>query len=255
MIKLDVLGPHADITISQPARLNAIGFLMWQQLRDALHLVTENDAVRIVCLRGEGDGAFSAGGDISEYDELAADLDKALAYHRLFKEVLETLRSIPKPTIAVISGYCIGAGLTLATACDFRIGSSSARFGITAVKRGLIYPVDSTSELIELVGIRIVRSLILGGRQLAAVEALDAGLLDEVVEVERLDMALAAWTERLAAGWGRPFAMAKGVIREARTLPAESEAIRALHAEAFRSEAFAAGIEAFTKSGRGRHGT
>jgi enoyl-CoA hydratase len=245
MIELTVDGTRANIVISQRKRLNAINRVMWRQLLDALNTAIKDDAIRVLCLRGDGDESFSSGGDISEYQGLSENIDFALNYHQLFTEVLATLRAAPKPTLAAISGYCIGAGLTLATACDFRVGTRSARFGITAVKRGLVYPIESTAELMELVGIQIVRALILSGRQLDAAEAMRVGLLDEVVEPGSLAAALDDWAGRMVASGGRPFEIAKAVIREACPLPRENEAIRALHAEAFGSEAFTLGIRNF----------
>lgn len=181
MIETEIDNGCMRIVISQPEKHNAINRRMWQQLADALDAAAGDPAVRVVVLRGAGRRAFCSGGDISEYEELHQSVSEAEAASVGLRDVTERLRALAVPTLAAISGHCVGAGLVLAAACDFRLATRSSHLKVTAVTRGLPYPSAAAGELIALVGLAMTRAILLRGRDIGAAEAHAAGLVDELV--------------------------------------------------------------------------
>lgn len=245
MIQLQIQGPRADIVIDNPARMNALSQAAWGELLGLIQQVRQRGDIGVLCLRGVGEAAFCAGGDITEYAALAEDAPRAAAYHELYRTVFATLRALPFGTVAAIPGYCLGAGLALAAACDFRVGTPKANFGITAVKRGLVYPVTEVAELLNLAGLPAVRAMILRGQRLDAATAHRLGLLDELVPARRLTATLDTLAERLAASAGPAYGKAKAMILAAQQLQPETTALRRLLLGAFGSDEFQHGTQAF----------
>ncbi len=245
MIHFSIQDGRADIVIDNPARMNALSQAAWGEVLKALQDVQRRRDIRVLCLRGVGDAAFCAGGDITEYAALAKDGPRAVAYHDLYREVFAIIRALPIASLAAIPGYCLGAGLALAATCDFRIGTPQASFGITAVKRGLVYPVTEAADLLHLAGLPALRAMILRGKRLDAAEALRLGLLDEIVPAQQLAQATDSWAADLAASAGPAYAKAKAVLLAAQQLPKESQALRHLLLGAFGSDEFQSGTQAF----------
>ena len=173
------------ILLDNPARRNAMSFAMWQGLAETLDRFESDAAVRCVVLRGAGDLAFCAGADISEFGGAAPD-----AYNRLAMAAMARLQQITKPTLAMISGYCIGGGTALAVSCDIRIASRTSRYGIPAAKLGLGYDYDGARRLTALIGPSPTKRLLFSAAQIGAEEALRIGLIDEIAEPADLEAAV-----------------------------------------------------------------
>lgn len=187
----------ATIHFNQPAKRNAITIEMWRQM---LHLVGAADrdpAVRVIIVTGEG-GAFAAGSDIEEFGEVAQDPSTAPAAAEIIHQSEKKLHRVSKPTLAKISGACVGAGCGVALCCDFRFADTTARFGIPPARLGLVYSVADTKRLVDAVGAARARDMLFTGRILDSAEAFSIGLVDRLVEPDRLDDAVRAYAVMLA---------------------------------------------------------
>ena len=196
----------AVITFRREAKLNALSTAVEAQLGDAL----EHPDVRaapVVVITG-GPRAFSAGADVNEM----GDMDPAaiLAYYRQTGDVYERVARMPQPTIAAISGYCIGGGFELALATDFRVADDSAVFGLPEVAIGILPSSGGTLRLVRMLGTARAKELILIGERFGADRALALGIVTEVAAAS-LDGALDL-AGRLAAQPALAVSVAKQVI-------------------------------------------
>ena len=200
-IDLDITDGLATVTLVNPAKLNAVNAAMWHGLRDAMARIAGDTSVRCVILRGAGDEAFAAGGDIEEFLTVRATVDDALHYHdELVAKALEAIRDCALPTVAAIRGACIGGGLEIAGCCDIRIAGESSRFGAPINRLGFSMYPGEMAGLLALVGPAVVLEILLEGRILSAREALQKGLLTRVVDDEKVFDEVAACAARICAG-------------------------------------------------------
>ena len=165
------------ITLNRGRKLNAISGEMEQQLCDLLTISELRGAACVVITGGER--VFSAGADVTEF----ADLDPAaiMAYYRQTGDFVERVADLPQPTIAAISGYCLGGGFELALACDFRIADETAVFGLPEVALGIVPSFGGTYRLTRLLGAARAKELVLLRERIDAAEALRLGAVTEVV--------------------------------------------------------------------------
>ncbi len=201
-------GPAAVIALRREQKLNALSSALEQAIGDALD---HPDVLASACvIFTGGPRAFSAGADVGEL----RDLDPAaiLAYYRTTGGVYERVARLPQPTVSAIAGHCLGGGLELALATDFRIAETTASFGLPEVGIGIIPSSGGTHRLVRLVGTARAKELVLLGERFGAEDALRLGLVTEVAgEGAGLDRALAL-AERLAALPPVALAVAKQVI-------------------------------------------
>lgn len=200
----------AVVTIDRPEKRNAVSLAMWAALRDAFTGLASDPAVRVVVLTGAG-GHFSAGADISEFETVRDTEAAGRHYDEVSDGAEDAIHGFPKPTIAAIDGVCVGGGLGLAVACDFRIASATARFGITAARLGIVYGLPETRKLFDLVGAAQTKRILLGGDIFDAAEAQALGLLGEIVEGEAL-AAARAFALRIATNAPISLAGAKRIV-------------------------------------------
>ncbi len=194
-------GAIATLTLSNPGKLNAINAAMWVALREAFARVAADPTLRCVIVRGAGEQAFAAGGDIEEFRSVRATVDAALHYHdELVATALDAIRNCPIPTVAAIQGACIGGGLEIAGCCDLRIAGESARFGAPINRLGFSMYPGEMAGLLDLVGPAVLLEVLLEGRILSAREALQKGLLTRVVDDEQVPAEAHAAAGRIAAG-------------------------------------------------------
>jgi enoyl-CoA hydratase len=147
----------ATVTLSNPGKLNAMDFAMWQQLARTFNDLSADDRVRCVVLRGDGEQAFAAGGDIGEFLTRRDTLEHALIYHGQAGAALQAVFNCRHPTIALVQGACIGGGLEIAAQCDLRICGESSRFGVPIGRLGFsMYPAEMEG-LLRLAGPATVR--------------------------------------------------------------------------------------------------
>lgn len=200
-ITLEIDAGVATVTLDNPTKLNAVNAAMWRGLSAAMQRVASVAEVRCVLLRGAGDAAFAAGGDIEEFLTVRATVDDALHYHEdLVAGALAAIRDCPLPTVAAIRGACIGGGLEIAGCCDLRIAGESARFGAPINRLGFSMYPGEMAGLLALVGPAVVLEILLEGRILSAREALQKGLLSRVVDDDKVFDEAAACAARICAG-------------------------------------------------------
>jgi enoyl-CoA hydratase len=173
-------GPVGWITFSNPERHNAMNMEMWQALPRALSAFEADDEVKVIVLRGAGDRAFISGADISEFEKHRSSAEAVAAYEDLATTTMRNLQIIPKPTIAMIRGYCIGGGLGLAVSCDLRIATEGSTFAIPAARLGVGYRFDGVKRLRDLVGPAFAKEIFFTARRFHGPEALRMGLINRM---------------------------------------------------------------------------
>ena len=181
------LGAVGWIVFDQPAKRNAINDAMWRGIPPAVAQFEADPEVRCIAFRGSGTEAFAAGADISEFDQIRSAKSAVTEYDNLLDQVLHSIQGSPKPSVAMIYGFCLGGGLEIALACDLRYCGSSAQFGIPAAKLGLAYNVEGHKRLFETVGHARAREIMFLGRRYPADEALAMGLVHRVFEDAKLE--------------------------------------------------------------------
>ena len=192
-------GRIAVLELNQPAKRNAISQDMWQAFPDICAAIERDAGIRVVVLRGAGGRAFSAGADISEFAGLYADAESARRANDAIRLAQARLRVLDRPTIAMIDGVCIGGGLGVALACDFRFAVPEAKFAITPARLGLPYSFHDTAQLVEKVGPVRAKDILFSARLIEAQEALSMGLIDRVHVPASLWAETSAYAEILAS--------------------------------------------------------
>jgi enoyl-CoA hydratase/carnithine racemase len=170
------------ITINRPDVRNAVNGRVVTEMRAALDELREDSTVSVVVFTGVGEKAFVAGADITELRGRTITDGLAAKMQRLFDEI----ESLEKPTVAAVNGYAFGGGCELAMACDIRVASQNARFGLPETSLSIIPAAGGTQRLARLVGKGRAVEMILTGRPVGAEEALNIGLVSRVVPQEAL---------------------------------------------------------------------
>ncbi len=188
------------LTLSNPARLNAISVAMWRSLREHVEALDADARVRAIVIRG-AQGNFAAGADIEEFPAERGSYDALRRYHgEIIGPTLEALARCRHPSVALIEGVCVGGGLEIAAHCDLRIAGESARFGVPINRLGFPMAPGELRGVLALVGRAVALEILLEGRVFGATEAREKGLLTRVVADEAVEEAGRACARRLAAG-------------------------------------------------------
>jgi len=180
-LRVEKRGAVGWLVFDQPAKRNAINGAMWRAIPEAMRDLDRDAEIRCVVFRGAGTDAFSAGADISEFDQLRPEGGAVAKYDGLLDRVLQSIQGSLKPSVAMIHGYCLGGGLEIALACDLRYCGEAAKFAIPAAKLGLAYNVEGHKRLVETVGHACAREIMFLGRRYDAAEALAMGLVQRVL--------------------------------------------------------------------------
>ena len=174
----------AVITLNQPERLNVFNTESIQDLIEALEFAKQDQEIRCIILRGAGEKAFSAGGDIKE--EIETDSLKAYTFGQLGKQCVKKVQDSPVPVIAAVHGHTLGGGMELVLAADITIAAENTKIGMPTIKLGTIPGWGSTKTLADAVGKSKAKELLYTGRILSAKEAYSFGLVEKVVPTESL---------------------------------------------------------------------
>jgi enoyl-CoA hydratase/carnithine racemase len=172
---------------NKPQRRNAVSLDMWTAIPEILDLFEKDPAVRVIVLRGAGEQAFVSGADISEFEATRSTAEGNAHYDRVGDEASRRLIHCPKPTIAMINGWCIGGGLAIALECDIRIAADNAKFGIPAARLGLGYAAPGVKKLMEVVGPSFTKEIFFTARHFNAEDARTMGLVNRVVPAGDLE--------------------------------------------------------------------
>jgi enoyl-CoA hydratase/carnithine racemase len=234
-------GPAAWITFNRPAAHNAMTFAMYEELHALCERADGDDDVRAVVLRGAGGKAFVAGTDIRQFAEFASGED-GLRYEADIDRVVGRLEAVRKPTIALVDGFAMGSGLALSAACDLRVCSPSARFGLPIARTvGNCLSMENYARLAALIGEARVKDIVFTARAVEADEALAIGLATEVAD--DAEARVAELCELLAGHAAITMRVTKEALRRLRTVPDGDDLIR----EAYASEEFKARVAAFLR--------
>ncbi len=237
----------AIVTIDRPERLNALNSAVVAELAQALGDLDADRAVRAVVLTGAGNRAFIAGGDVAEM--LALTLEDADRFVYLGQELTRQIERLNAPVLAAVNGFALGGGTELALACDLRLASENAVFGLPEVTLGLLPGWGGTQRLIRTVGPTLANELVLTGRRVTAEEALRIGLVSRVVPPGELMREALRVAETIAANSPVAVRQSKKVLRRGadasleQALTMEAEAWLFLIAHQDRQEGIAAFLE------------
>jgi len=201
----------ATITLHRPDALNAINQDMREDFERVLDEIQSNDRIRVIVFTGAG-RAFSAGGDISLFEQDWKDTPKFRAQSRRLMNFFDELEQIEKPVLAAINGPCTGAGLQITLSCDIRIASDAARFGFRENNIGLIPGAGGCSRLVKLIGYGKAKELIFTGEMITAAEAERIGLVNRVVPHDELLSQTRALAELLLTKAPEALGIAKRIL-------------------------------------------
>lgn len=189
----------ARVVFDRPAARNAMTWSMYEQLGSICERLGREPGVRVACLRGAGGAAFVAGTDIEQFKSFG-DGQAGVEYEQRIDAAMALLEALPMPTVAVIEGWAVGGGLAIATACDIRIATPSARLGVPIAKTlGNCLSMANLARLIAAFGRSRVQRMLIGAEILTAEEALACGYLAQVVAADAIDAAAGALCQRLAS--------------------------------------------------------
>lgn len=216
-------GNVATVSIDNAAKLNRLGAVQVQGFIDAVASLADDPDLRVLIVTGEGDRAFMGGANLFELAEL--NPAKARRFLTMIHGMSKVLRDLPVPTIARVNGWCLGAGLEVMAACDMRVASDNAMFGMPEVKVGLPSVVEA-ALLPQLIGWGRTKVLLYTGESIDAAEAFSWGLIEKVVPAAGLDAAVEAWVTSIVESGPRAIRLQKELMREWEAMPV-SDAIQA----------------------------
>jgi enoyl-CoA hydratase len=235
------------IVFDNPERHNAVSLEMWLAAIEMIDELIRDEAVRVIIIRGGGEKSFISGADVSKFDDERAEAAAVERYNDATETAYSSLLNAPKPTIAMIQGYCIGGGTNLAVCCDLRICSDNARFAIPAARLGLGYDYPRVRRLVNLIGPSFASEIFFTARQFSAEEALAMGLVNRVVPFAELKSYVTNYASTIAGNAPMTVTSVKRIVAEA--LKGESERDLALCERlvkaCFESEDYAEGRLAF----------
>jgi enoyl-CoA hydratase len=197
-VHLRIDGPVAAVEFDRPAARNAMTWSMYESLQSICERLRDDAAVRVVRFRGTGGEAFVAGTDIAQFLEFKTG-DDGVRYEERIDACVALVESLPMPTVAVVEGWCIGGGLALATACDFRIATPAAKFGVPIARTlGNCLSVSNVARLVAALGRPRALRLLLAAELVSADDALAAGYVLELAAPDAIGAAADKLCQRLA---------------------------------------------------------
>jgi enoyl-CoA hydratase/carnithine racemase len=250
MIETDQLlyerrGQAAFVTFNRPEARNAMTWEMYDALFACCEEADADESVRVVVLRGAGEKAFVAGTDIKQFLEFKSGED-GISYEERMERVIGRLERMRKPTIAVVDGYAIGGGLSIAVVCDLRLCTPDAKFGIPIARTlGNCLSIENYTRLMALIGPARTKELILTARTFSAEEALAAGLATKIIPVSELDERVDELCASLESHAPITMRITKEAVRRLQfaELPDAEDLVR----QTYGSEDFHEGVSAFVE--------
>lgn len=206
-------GAIATVTLSSPARRNAISVEMWQGLAAFARSTHANRDTRVVIVRGEGRLAFSAGADISGFSEARSGTANARAYDDLVEDACLAIEAMRCPSIALIHGPCVGAGASVAASCDIRMASSGGFFAIPAARLGLGYDPRGIKRFLRVFGQSAAAEILFTAERFSAARAVSAGVVAATGTVEEIEAQVLATARRIASNAPITVEAAKAAVR------------------------------------------
>jgi enoyl-CoA hydratase/carnithine racemase len=240
-VRAELSGPALWVTFDRPEAHNAMTFAMYEALFAACERVDADEAVRVLVLRGAGGKAFVAGTDIAQFAAFESGED-GLRYEAEIDRIVDRLEAVATPTVALVDGFAMGSGLALSAACDLRICTPAARFGLPIARTvGNCLSMANYARLVALLGEARLKDVVLTARTIEAGEALSIGLATEVVG--DAEARVAELCETLASHAPQTIRITKEALRRLRAagLPDGDDLVR----EAYGSQDFSDRVAAF----------
>lgn len=184
-------GPVARVVIDRGSRRNAIPIAEWSALERVVVEAAAKDP-RLMVITSADPASFCAGADLSEFPMLVDDVRKRHVFRGAMNSALGRIRSVGKPTLAIVEGGCFGAGVSLAMACDMRVAGPNASFAITPARFGISYPQPDLQRLCDLVGPGQAARLLYGAETIDAAEAHRIGLVETIDTTQPVGAAMTA---------------------------------------------------------------
>jgi enoyl-CoA hydratase/carnithine racemase len=213
-LRLEMDGGVATLLIDRPQARNALATQTMRELDESLDSIQESGA-RVLVIRGAGDRAFCAGGDLKELEHMRSEADAAEMAHTM-RATLDRIPQLPIPVIAALNGDALGGGAELALACDFRVAASHARIGFAQVALGLIPAWGASERLAALVGRGRALYMLLSGATMSATEAKELGLVEAVYSSDSFDTRVSELSKTIAAAPAPALAGIKAAVNAVR---------------------------------------
>lgn len=244
----------ATVIFNRPHVRNAFNLAMWTALPRIVHDLAGDPGVLAIVFRGAGEDAFASGADISEFQDNRKDRASAEAYNARTAAAYEAIETCPKPTVAMIHGYCMGGSIATAMACDLRFSADTGKFAIPAARLGIVYGLHSVKRLVSLVGPAAAKDILFSARTFDAREALALGFVDRVLPAAELGAYTHDYLGRVADNAPLTIRGAKliveAILEDGGT--ARSDEIERLQLQAFESADYREGTAAFLAKRRPR---
>ena len=192
-------GKVGYLTFNNPERHNAVSLEMWEAASGFLEDFKSDRNIRVVVVTGAGGKAFISGADISKFEKERSTQEGVDRYNAAVDRANNAFYTFPKPTIAMIRGYCIGGGVGLALCCDMRICTEGSKFAVPAAKLGLGYRFDGLKKLVDVVGPSFAKEIFFTARQFTAQEAQMMGLVNRVLPDAELESYVKDYADTIAA--------------------------------------------------------
>jgi enoyl-CoA hydratase len=246
-VLVDRDGSVATVTFNRPRMRNAISLAMWTEIARVTHDLGKDDEIRGVIYRGAGRQAFASGADISEFEEQRKDLESSQRYNAATGSAYAAIRECPKPTIAMIYGFCMGGAMGIAMGCDLRFAAHGAKFGIPAARLNIVYPPDAIGQLVDLVGPAYAKDILFSARTIDDGEALAIGLIQRLVPADTLERMTYDYLKTVADNAPQSVRGSKQAVQFYRAGFTEERRrqLRDLAREAFESADYKEGTRAF----------
>ena len=240
-------GAIGHMIFNQPEKRNAVSLSMWERATEILDEFENDPDIRVVVLSGAGGKSFVSGADISEFETQRGTAEAQQHYNTQTGKVYDRIESFPKPTIAMINGFCIGGGLNLACNCDIRICSDDLQIAMPAAKLALGYPFAAINRLKNIVGIANARHLMFTAQRMNAEWALNAGFAQQIVPKDELEQTVTDYANTIAANAPLTVAAMKFISTQVLADPGNRDLDRCqqMVADCFASDDFKEGRRAF----------
>jgi enoyl-CoA hydratase len=240
-------GAVGRIVFNNPAKRNAISIDMWEAIPTVLDRFEQDPEIRVIVVSGEGDKAFVSGADVSQYEKQRASTQDVRHYEEIAEGAQLRFQNSDKVIIAMIRGYCLGAGVNIALTCDLRLAADDAKFGVPAAKLGLGYRASSAKNMVDTIGPSHTREMLITGRQFSAAEAKAMGLVHRVAPAAELEALVLEYCSMIAVNAPLTIRASKRIIRELMksSTAFDAQACAALVKQCFDSQDYIEGRRAF----------
>jgi enoyl-CoA hydratase len=253
-ILVESKGAIATVAFNRPRVRNAINHAMWSEIARVTEGLVKDDSIRAIVYRGAGTEAFASGADISEFTENRKDIATASRYNREVEAAYAAIRHCPKPTVAMIYGYCMGGAMGIAMACDLRFAAEGSKFGIPAARLSIIYGADAVGQLVDRVGPASAKDILFSARAVGDREALAIGFIQRLLAVGELEAFTYDYLATVADNAPLSVRGAKQTVQAYLDglTPERRERLRVLARESSESEDYREGTRAFLEKRRPR---